>query len=445
MDHSFSTSNLRRIWDAQTRRGHDLLVYYPLVREAYDKLRKRRKEIRLTERSVPLKSRINFQPTTEIAELREAANEALTQALAGTSDQLVSSVESATFSWGLKRGRRRGARQLYQVGNDAATFFADKQLQRSIASLTPARVSSRQAIVGGLVGSLSDDLPKSILRLDVESFYESVDHDVLMGMLRGSYLTPSSLRLIAQLLDEMAALEGRSTGLPAGVGVSAKLAEFYMTEIDRDLRDRVGVMFYARYVDDMIIVRGELEASKVDLSGFLAEIQDLLGRRGLRLNPVKLEQRQLDQSRSFLAFEFLGYSIEYSAKHVRVSLTDSRVALLKFRVDRTFDLWDRADPSNHGRRRLLLDRVRFLAGNTRLSNNKRNAMVGIYFSNPHVNNLDQIRALDAYLVDRRDRSRFPPEVETALVAVSFEQAFTRRAIRRFKGPRMKELRGAWRG
>ena len=445
MDQSFSTANLRRIWDSQTRKGHDLLNFYPDVRQAYENLRQGRKDNRASVAPVVFIADGSVVPGPDVDELKRTAESKLTEALSTSSETLIAEVESGAFDWGLHAVPSKTSRLLFGVGKNASAYFADKQLQRNIAALLPARLSSRQSIISALARTLANDLPKVVVRLDVEAFYDNVDHSILRERLTGSGLSPTSLGLIGQLLDQMARITGTSRGLPAGIGLSAKLAEFYLCELDTTLRDAIGIQFYARYVDDIVLVKGISDSKTNDGPGLISWVAFELQKVGLTLNAAKRDTRELSASKELSAFEFLGYSIAYKSPAMKVDLTDARHQAIKTRIDRTLDAWDRADKTNHGRRRLLLDRLRFLAGNTRLSNNKRNAMVGIYFSNPHVSSATFVAPLDDHLKARLAQSSVPPDLQVQVDAISFVSAFERRTVRRFTVRQMLDLRGAWRG
>ena len=228
-----------------------------------------------------------------------------------------------------------------------------------------------------------------------------------------------------------------------GVGMSAKLAELYIGRIDHALSGSDGVMFYARYVDDIVYVHGlEQQNPKSD--------DELLGMARQELDPLRLRLNQAksevfrSQNGTFPEFELLGYKIS-RAKQMNVTLTDGRVAALENRLSRTFDLWDGHDPSNTGRQGLLINRLRFLTGNTRLSNNKRNAMVGIYFTNPHLTQLDVLDDLDDAMRARAAQSHFPPRLAVQVQSLSFRKGFETRVMFRFTPLELKKIRGAWNG
>ena len=44
------------------------------------------------------------------------------------------------------------------------------------------------------------------------------------------------------------------SGVPRGFGVSAYLSELYMREIDNEIKALPDVIYYARYVDDIVII-----------------------------------------------------------------------------------------------------------------------------------------------------------------------------------------------
>lgn len=396
MDRRFSPTNLRKIWDSQTRKGKDLLDFYPEVNRAYATLRQARNDARAsTARNVDPDGASHNALNVQVNDLKRVAESTLTEALTRTSQDLIADVEAGKFTWGLHPTKSKSGRQFFGVGTHPSAYFADKQLQRILGSQLALRPSSRQTIISALCRTLENDLPKHMVRVDVHAFYDTIDHAILKDKLGATRLAPTSRRLISLLLDQMALMTGVDRGLPMGVGLSAKLAEYYLADVDLMFRNGANVLYYARYVDDIVVVHGKGRNVENTPSVVLNSIASELDTLKLRLSPTKQETRELNNNNELAQFEFLGYAISYKAQRVRVELTHARHKVLRTRIDRTFEAWDRSDHSNHGRRKLLLQRLRFLAGNTRLSHNKRQAMVGIYFSNPHVSDAKQLEGLIA--------------------------------------------------
>lgn len=446
MDQSFSPKNLRRIWDLEARRGRDRLSLYPDVRRAYDLARDARHRARAARKgALPYIGPPELAPDFVARAAHRSADDLLEASMAATSELLVRSVESGAFVWGLARGHVvSGKRQTYSIADTPEAFFADKHLQRVVGSTLLSRPRGRQPIVAGLIRTIDNNVPKIVVRADVKDFYDSIDHRRLRSHLDTTVLSPSCRRLIDRLLTEMEALTGKARGLPAGVGLSAKLAELYIAQADRALRDTRGTLYFARYVDDIVLVRGEERVGAIAPGAVVAEIEAQLQQLDLALNSAKTLHRELVNN-SLGKIEFLGYEIEYRSKNgTVVRLTHDRYKTIRARIDRTFAAWDRANPANHGRRRLLLDRLRFLTANTRLSHNKRNALVGIYFSNPHLTDLRSLAALDSYLHHRASQSPLPPGLDQKIAALSFADGFNRRTVHRWSTQRMTRLKGAWR-
>jgi hypothetical protein len=444
MDQSFSPRNLRRVWDRQTRRGKHLLPLFPDVRSAYELARDARERARAISRgTVAYVGPDPDEPQRTARDLRSKADLALSDALGRTSEQLIEAVEAGTFSWGLKHSFTHNGRQLFEIAATPEAYFADKQLQLSVAALLPSRPPSRQAIVSGLARTLDNPMPKVLVRADVKAFFDSVDHELLLGIVRASHLSPTSAVLIKALLDEAAAISGAPKGVPAGVGLSAKLAELYITQADRVIREEPGVLYYARYVDDIVLVCGELSNGHPSTTDCLAMVEKAVVDLRLALNLTKQVSARLDSAGNLSPFEFLGYEFSTSATKLTVRLTPARVTIIEDRIDRAFEAWLASDPTNHGRRRLLADRLRLLAGNIRLANNKRNAMVGIYFSNPHLTDRQLLTRLDGFLRGRAARAALPPGLDVTVAQISFLEGFEKKKMYRFTPSRMKQIRGAW--
>jgi len=263
-----------------------------------------------------------------------------------------------------------------------------------------------------------------------------------MDLVNDSILTPTNRWLIAVLLEEFAALTGRNVGLPTGVGVSASLAELYMATVDKTLSRLDGVAYYARYVDDIVLVRGMDPKDPVAETTLLRNVANVLAPLSLKLQSQK-SRAYRSIGGTIPQFELLGYRISGNNKNVVVALTSSRLRELERRVVRSFEQWDKTGPGNPGIDRLLLARLRFVTGNTRLHNNKRHALVGIHFSNPHLTKLDDLDDLDTKLTYRASLSALPTRLAQQISFLSFRTGFQEKTMHRFSTHQLQQIRGAW--
>lgn len=105
-----------------------------------------------------------------------------------------------------------------------------------------------------------------IIDLDIEKFFDTVNHDKLISILRENVNDATTLHLIraylrAGVLDE-GLIKSTTIGTPQGGPVSVILSNIYLDKFDKELESR-GLRF-VRYADDCIIfVKSEMSANRV--------------------------------------------------------------------------------------------------------------------------------------------------------------------------------------
>jgi RNA-directed DNA polymerase len=142
------------------------------------------------------------------------------------------------------------------------------------------------------------------LKLDIKKFYPSVDHDILKKLLRRKFKDQDLLWLLDEIIDS-------APGLPIGNYLSQYLANFYLTYFDHWIKELVGVKYYFRYADDIVI----LHRDKNYLHGLLRSISTYLTEN------LKLQVKQNYQvfPVSSRGIDFLGYVFFHT--HVRLRKT----------------------------------------------------------------------------------------------------------------------------
>jgi hypothetical protein len=111
-------------------------------------------------------------------------------------------------------------------------------------------------------------------KLDVEKFYDSVDHAALAALLARRFREQRLLDLLDTLLDSYRSRPGK--GLPIGALTSQYLGNFYLDDVDRRVK-ATGVHRYLRYMDDMV-----MWGDRAELASARAAATDALDRLGLR-------------------------------------------------------------------------------------------------------------------------------------------------------------------
>jgi hypothetical protein len=95
-----------------------------------------------------------------------------------------------------------------------------------------------------------------VFRTDVKSYYESIDHNVLLNKLSRHIQDKWVLNLLAQYLKRTVEVGGNfidiSRGISAGCPLSPLIASFFLQELDCAMESKS--IFYRRYMDDIIVL-----------------------------------------------------------------------------------------------------------------------------------------------------------------------------------------------
>ena len=145
--------------------------------------------------------------------------------------------------------------------------------------------------------TLSSD--SNLMKFDIESFYDSINQDVLLVKLSQLLSHDSrTLQLLERLIRyqvttlDSAAHSGR--GLPIGPAHSHLFANLYLSEVDSAMSGRV--LGYARYVDDIVIVL----SSSTDVRDAQRSLEETLGTLGLQLNQSKTRQAPVSRPQNVI-------------------------------------------------------------------------------------------------------------------------------------------------
>lgn len=161
-----------------------------------------------------------------------------------------------------------------------------------------------------------------VVDMDLESFFDRVNHDRLMARLRKHVDAPDVLRLINRFLRAGVWVAGRcqpsEQGVPQGGPLSPVLANVVLDELDWEL-ERRGLSF-ARYADDAnIFVKSKRAGERV-----MASITRYL-RESLRLT-VNAQKSAVDRPGKR---KFLGFTV---GRGVRLKVADSAIEKLKAKI-----------------------------------------------------------------------------------------------------------------
>lgn len=334
-----------------------------------------------------------------------------------------------------------GGKKVYGVGNSLEQVLAIRFVQRALKVLYELRMPPRDILVSQIKSLALDGVPKYIIRSDVESFYESVRHkELLDGIHQAPELSVLIKRILTRLMKDYVVVSGDKNGLPRGIGISAYLSEMYLSSIDAEIRRQDNLFYYARYVDDMVLMyapqRKELAAK------YLETLSKILHGKGLKFND---KTKSIDLLEEFKGkFDYLGYTFDVSSSTSGVQLSQRKINKYRSRIDKAFSDYNSKFTfiPKRSEEELVL-RCLFLTGNMRLFNRKSNAFIGVYFSNKYITDTSQLSGLDHYF-RYKIRGIASPSLARKLSKLSFEKGFKEKLFRNFDSKQLSELSRGWR-
>lgn len=444
IDQSYSAYNFRKLFDIENRKGSYLEgKYFPEV-EAYSIKLKR---IKLAFRRLKKRKCNNKISDSNYQEKQDNLNR-LKYLYVNNRDILLdqelqkisNKVNSKDFGFEVFKSNSFGAKPIYHLNKTPCSYFSSKQLQYNLSKLYDLKQQNKDQIIFQLKRILEDTFPKYIIRTDIKSFYESIDREILNKKLNHDpLLTLTSKRFVSQILNKYNNLSGNMRGVPRGIGISAYLSELYLKEFDDTVKRQPDLLYFARYVDDIVIVFSPKPNSQV--ADYRSIINDEISGLKLSLNS-KTKEFYLDNSVND-QLDYLGYTFKFKKGSVELFIKKEKIKKYKARIDNSINSYsDKNKFNKHKYRKLLVQRIRFLTGNVKLLNSKKSALVGIYHSNKHVDNKSFLKVLDGYLIGKV-KSLGDITLERRLMKLKFQDGFNRKTYRAFTTKQLKQITSVW--
>lgn len=155
-----------------------------------------------------------------------------------------------------------------------------------------------------------------ILKCDVQKFFASIDHAVLLQMLRAYIPNADLMWLLGQVVSSFST-EGRPrVGLPLGNLTSQLFANVYLNALDQFVKHRLHARQYIRYADDFAILSRDREWLVSQIPLLQAFLRDQLR---LILHPQKISINTF-----FSGVDFLGW-VHFSDHRVLRNATRRRM------------------------------------------------------------------------------------------------------------------------
>jgi len=444
LDQTFSYENFRILLDVENRQGNyieDKSFFkdndlFSESRELSNKIIEINNEIRKERSKLPtkqLRTRVDYVEVDKLEKQKEEIKKQREGKLEEILKGICETISDENFKLTIHKGIIKYGAQLYKAENTPENYFVLKQLQRNIYKTFNVKQSDRKKLISQISIVLKDRFPKVILRTDISKFYESIPHKQLINKIEeNSLLSYPSKKVIKDILnqywqilvdDGIKNANDERIGIPRGIGISAFLSELYVKDLDTLLKSLPNVTYFARYVDDIIVIYTPYNRSEAaSTAAYKSEVKRIIEKFSLKMNNEKtqvIDLRKANYQRSqtkTYSITYLGYKylISYKKeknnkgsdvivnKPLSIKMSDKKFERYKEKIKTAFDQFviDVAkysacvSKSNNK----LVQRIKILTSNFRLYRRKDNVLIGIYFSNEYLSEeLQDLNLLDAFL------------------------------------------------
>lgn len=169
-----------------------------------------------------------------------------------------------------------------------------------------------------IINDISNNIANydSFIKLDVSSFYASINHEILMKKLHSKIRKPEIINLIRKAIEteslsypikEKVMRKKREIGIPEGLPISNSLANIYLTTLDQKYKANPNILYF-RYVDDILILLNKKHIKRTK-KNIIKDLKQL----GLSTND-KNANGAISKG-----FEYLGYFLHSNGITVRNS------------------------------------------------------------------------------------------------------------------------------
>jgi len=136
------------------------------------------------------------------------------------------------------------------------------------------------------------------LKCDISKYFNSIDHKILKKLIRKKIKCINTLKVLDEIIDSF----GTNVSMPIGNLTSQLFANIYLNVLDHYMKNKLGVKYYIRYMDDFIILSDNKEYLNIVLKYVDKFLENNLN---LKLNG-KTQVFLVNKKRPI---DFLGYRI----------------------------------------------------------------------------------------------------------------------------------------
>ena len=360
--------------------------------------------------------------------------------------KIYSNISSSNFNFNIKRTHLYD-KPMY-LSNDIETKIVLRYLDKLIKRVYKVKQANRDRIIKQLISILHSTNEFYIIKLDISSFYESINTTKIIQRLRDDGIISSqNISYIDSVIKNTS-----GNGLPRGIPFSSSLSELYLRDLDKYLKTNCKVSYFARYVDDIIIISTEDISENVNT--FISKVKNLT------LNNSKKTIIKIKNSDTKIySFDFLGYEFKIKGqlekrknkygdgekyRKLIISIASSKIDKIKRRIIKAslIFLENRNFESYY-------DRLRLIFSNYQLDSNENGIlMTGIYYNYKFItdnSSLNKINQFKNYLItsnsrlSKRIKLHLTPAQKEKLLKLNICSGFNSKMKIKFREQKIQEL------
>ncbi|MGY2177718.1 antiviral reverse transcriptase Drt3a [Pseudomonas azotoformans] len=283
--------------------------------------------------------------------------------------------------------------------NNQCARTASKLIIRNLKLNARIKQPNRSEIISALISSLQDGTPYRAHRYDIKNFYESINRAAVLTMIEDESLC--SLKTLNLIKNLFRALDIKNIqGLPRGLDISAYLSEIYLRHFDTKLKRLEHVNFYARFVDDIIILTSNDKAEETTnyVKEFLSNdltLHDNGKRSDVQISKSEVSSLATNKKEKFETLEYLGYEFKIfstyipnsgfrAKRRVEIEISTNKIKKIKSRLFSSLLSYCSSDKEPNDFQ-LLEKRLKALTGNYEINSTGTSVIIktGIYFNYHH--------------------------------------------------------------
>jgi len=332
-----------------------------------------------------------------------------------------------------------------------------RKISNNIRRAYSMREQNRTELIRTAKQALKEPTPKTIIRLDLKSCYESIHlNDLLKELNSDSLVSTETISLIEHLFLTAYKKANHNTrgGIPRGLILSTTLAELALRKLDKALRSLNGVYLMLRYVDDMLIFTTEPKESAEK------SVRETVRAHNFKINEEKFKIQVVSRkgagAAQSVSLDFLGYKFIFPDQNhnnrrdnnISCTFSDKKISRIKTRIWMSIHAFSRDHDAA-----LLADRIKYLADNQKLETEagRRSLLSGNSYTHSECSIEDDhvvnaLKSLDGFYrlnLRRHVKGSVPQDLYEQLCRLSFESGFRHHRRTKYSGKRVLAITACW--